>query len=131
MTPTVLLLGISVVLAVAAIGVSFFAIWRSGALAALADRRSRSHIEELYAATAALQKALESQGALIEDLQHQPAPSVAASAPRAGLNLCKRSQALRMHRKGDAPERIAAALEVPVQEVDLLLKVHRIVLGRL
>jgi hypothetical protein len=36
-----------------------------------------------------------------------------------------------MHRKGDPPDRIAAALEVPLQEVDLLLKVHRIVLSNL
>jgi hypothetical protein len=43
----------------------------------------------------------------------------------------KRSQVLRMHRKGDAPEQIAIALEVPLQEVDLLLKVQRIVLHNL
>jgi hypothetical protein len=36
-----------------------------------------------------------------------------------------------MHRKGDAPEQISTALEVPLQEVDLLLKVQRIVLGNL
>lgn len=48
--------------------------------------------------------------------------------PRIGLNLTKRAQALRMHRRGDPPEQIATLLEVPFQEVDLLLKVQRIVL---
>jgi hypothetical protein len=34
-----------------------------------------------------------------------------------------------MHRRGDPPEQIAAALDVPYQEIELLLKVHRIVLS--
>ncbi len=51
-----------------------------------------------------------------------------SGGPRIGLNLTKRAQALRMHRRGDPPEQIAALLEVPFQEVDLLLKVQRIVL---
>ena len=131
MTTIVLLLGCTVVLAVAAIGVSFFAVWRTKAQAGASAERTRARIEELHAATAALQKALAAQAAQIEDLQHQPPPAAAAAAPRTGLNLCKRSQALRMHRKGDPPERIAAALEVPLQEVDLLIKVHRIVLGHI
>jgi hypothetical protein len=36
-----------------------------------------------------------------------------------------------MHRRGDSPERIAAALDIPLQEVDLLLKVHRIVISNI
>jgi hypothetical protein len=43
---------------------------------------------------------------------------------RSGLNL-------RMFRKGEPKERIAMALEVPLQEVDLLLKVHGIVTSNL
>ena len=35
-----------------------------------------------------------------------------------------------MHRRGDPPEQIAATLAVSRQEVDLLLKVHRIVMTR-
>ena len=45
------------------------------------------------------------------------------------MNLSKRSQVLRMGRRGDTPEQVAAALAVPLQEVDLLVKVHRIVLS--
>ena len=51
--------------------------------------------------------------------------------PRPGFNLTTRSQALRMYRRGDGPDRIAAALQVPLQEVELLLKVHQIVLKNL
>lgn len=42
----------------------------------------------------------------------------------AGLNLTKRTQALRMHRRGEAVSTIAAALESPRNEIELLLKLH-------
>jgi septal ring factor EnvC (AmiA/AmiB activator) len=54
--------------------------------------------------------------------------SVAAKS-RTALNLTKRAQALRMHRRGDPPDQIAALLELPLQEVVLLLKVQSIVLS--
>jgi hypothetical protein len=54
--------------------------------------------------------------------------AVIPGAPRPALNLDKRSQALRLHRRGESPPQIAAMLEIPLQELELLLKVHRIVL---
>ena len=129
MTSTVLLLGFSTALAVAAIAVSLFAVWRSKAIAELSDERTRARLEELQAATAVLQKSLHGQAGELADLRRQPQTGGAPASLRAGLNLCKRSQALRMYRQGDSPERIAATLEVPHQEVDLLIKVHRIVLS--
>ena len=48
---------------------------------------------------------------------------------RSGFNLSKRSQAIRMSRRGETPGQIAAALKLPRGEVDLLLKVHRIVVS--
>ncbi len=44
---------------------------------------------------------------------------------RPGMNLSRRSHALRMARRGDSPEQIAARLGLPAQEVRLLLKIHR------
>ena len=54
----------------------------------------------------------------------RPAP---VPVPPAGqpLNLNKRGQVLRMRRRGENPETIAAALSIPQNEVDLLLKVHQ------
>lgn len=70
-------------------------------------------------------------------LMSQPEPR--SSTPLAGpvlwhdagsrLNITKRSQALRMSRSGDSPERIAAALGIPRSEVLLLLKVHHSAAG--
>lgn len=46
-----------------------------------------------------------------------------------GLNMGKRSQAIRLARRGEKSAQIAAALQIPAREVELLLKVHRIVLN--
>ena len=50
---------------------------------------------------------------------------------RAGINLSRRSQALRLYRRGETPEQIAASLMVPTGEVRLLLKVHRLVMEQM
>ena len=60
-----------------------------------------------------------------------PAVEVAPQAPMlpalvSGLNLSKRAQALRMHRRGEPLSSIAAALESPQGEIQLLLKVHNL-----
>ena len=44
------------------------------------------------------------------------------------VNKTLRSKVLKMHRLGQSPDRIAGALRVPKGEVDLLVKVHRIVM---
>ena len=54
-----------------------------------------------------------------------PAPT------RSGLNVNKRSQALQMSRRGEKPQDIAAALSIPQNEVELMVKVQRIVLSGL
>jgi hypothetical protein len=77
-----------------------------------------------------LRTSIEALAAQIHDLQnHVPAPNAPPALPKPGFNLSKRSQALRMNRRGESSDQIAAALDLPRQEVDLLLKVHRIVLG--
>jgi hypothetical protein len=61
----------------------------------------------------------------ISGLLVPPAPT------RSGLNLSKRSQALQMSRRGDTPQDIAAALSIPKNEVELMVKVQRIVMSAL
>ncbi|MGD0436352.1 MAG: hypothetical protein ABSB86_07800 [Bryobacteraceae bacterium] len=56
-------------------------------------------------------------------------PRVADHAIRvASLNNSLRGKVLKMHRLGQPADRIAEALSVPKGEVDLLVKVHRIVM---
>ena len=57
-----------------------------------------------------------------------PAEIVRPAAGQQALNLNKRGQVLRMRRRGENPETIAAALSLPRNEVDLLLKVHQLAL---
>jgi hypothetical protein len=120
----------SAILAVAAIGVSLFAVWRARVMIVLADERAGAALGQCRETTAALQKSLDGLEEELRDLRQQ-APASLPGVPRAGLNLSRRSQVLRMHRQGDPSDRIAAALAVPLQEVDLLIKVHRIVIGKL
>ena len=59
----------------------------------------------------------------------QNAPSgMTAAATGNSVNNTLRSKVLKMHRLGQSPDRIAGALRVPKGEVDLLVKVHKIVM---
>jgi hypothetical protein len=67
----------------------------------------------------------------VDDLQNalrQRETDSLSQMPREGINLNKRTQALRMHRRGEAVPTIAAALAIPEEEVKLLLKVQELVL---
>lgn len=56
-------------------------------------------------------------------------PATAGHAsPKTGVNLTKRSQAIRMYRHGENTDFIASSLQLPRNEVELLLKVHSTVL---
>jgi len=63
----------------------------------------------------------------LEELSERIQLLTPSLGPRAGMSLNKRSQVLRLARQGELPEQIAAALGLPQNEVDLLLKVHRAV----
>jgi hypothetical protein len=65
----------------------------------------------------------------VRDTEENAGLLVAPPPAMSGLNLGKRSQAIRMSRRGDAPGQIAAALRIPEREIELLLKVHHIVLS--
>jgi hypothetical protein len=123
-------------LVLAAVAVGFFAVFRTNTLARAAGERDGTAHAKIEAEVEAMRQTIEGFTAQVEgftvqvqDVQQQPRPMSAPSMPKPGLNLTKRSQALRMHRLGDASDQIAAALDIPLQEVELLLKVHKIVIG--
>lgn len=63
--------------------------------------------------------------AAVEDIRREVTePEMRAPAPLRGFNLTKRAQALRMHRRGESLPTIAAALESPQNEIEMLVKVH-------
>ena len=63
---------------------------------------------------------------LTEIDSEQPASFAATST--GGINMTLRSKALKMHRMGQTADRIAESLRVPKGEVELLVKVHQVVM---
>jgi hypothetical protein len=68
----------------------------------------------------------------LEQTDNSIAPAAAAtgsvSATGNSVNNTLRSKVLKMHRLGQSADRIAGSLRVPKGEVDLLVKVHKIVM---
>jgi hypothetical protein len=104
--------------------------WMQRAVRAAAYRAETRHAGS-EAAIEAVRNEVEACARQLHEIRQDPPKTAAPSFPRSGLNLSKRSQALRMHRRGDAPEQVASTLGVPLQEIELLLKVHRIVIAAL
>ncbi|MGB9605388.1 MAG: hypothetical protein ACP5U2_04375 [Bryobacteraceae bacterium] len=73
-----------------------------------------------------LRATLEELRVAVRDMEERTGVLVPPAPPRSGLNLTTRAQALRMFRRGETAERIAAALHVPENEVRLLLKVQEL-----
>jgi hypothetical protein len=85
-------------------------------------RRGLERHERLESRLALMAEAAERMQSQLEETA-RPAP---VSQPGQSLNLNKRGQVLRMRRRGETPETIAAALRIPQNEVALLLKVHEL-----
>ncbi len=75
-----------------------------------------------------LSAAFEQIRARLDDaVQPQPSPTVWSG--NASINLNRRGQVLRLFRRGDTSRQIASALSIRRGEVDLIIKVHRMVLN--
>ena|SRR5579872_4389786 len=123
MTTVVLFL---TVIALAALSLGVLAIFQARHLIQATEARNAGYRFQCDARWEELRNAVDSLAAEVRELQCQPAAAPGSAKP--ALNLSKRSQALRMHRRGETADQIATALDLPSQEVDLLIKVHRIVL---
>lgn len=80
------------------------------------------------ASTRDLQVQLQQLHERLRDAEERSGISIAPLPQKASLNLNKRSQILRMSRRGERPENIADSLSLPRREVELLLKIHGLVL---
>lgn len=116
-------------LSLTGIALAVFSVWQVRAWAGSVETRMETTREESESRAESLQQRLDAVAAQLRELERQPAVTLAPGLPKPGMNVMKRSQALRMHRRGERAEQIAAALELPRQEVELLLKVHSIVIS--
>ncbi|HTS26733.1 MAG TPA: hypothetical protein VMH81_12735 [Bryobacteraceae bacterium] len=120
-----------VLAAIALSSLSLLAAHRARELARAVEERAGADQAQWRSLMESLQEAQSSLSAELREVRQQSPGTGAPADIKPGFNLTTRSQALRMHRLGDPPERIAAALNLPRQEVDLLLKVHRLVIRNL
>jgi hypothetical protein len=118
-------------LVLAGLVASLFGVFCMQRLLRASVGRAEARHAECEAAIEAIRKEVEACARQLHEIRQEPPVTTVPSLPKPGLNLSKRSQALGMHRRGDTPEQVAAALGVPLQEIDLLLKVHRIVIAAL
>ena len=87
------------------------------------ERRRKQETETASSRITALESEL---AGLKREMESMPA--LVATPAGAGINLNKRTQALRMMKLGEGPEHIASALSLPRKEVELLVKVQRMLL---
>jgi len=94
----------------------------------LADRQQVAELQEALGETRLAVATLETD---LREVERQTGMLVAPEPARSGLNLSKRTQVLRMQRTGQDSAGIATALALPRAEVELLLKVHRMIVERI
>jgi cell division protein FtsL len=118
-------------LATVALAVSVYALFHAHKALHTAQEITATVHAECAAAIEAAQSRIAGVALELQSVKSQTPGEILPGASRPGMNLTRRANALRLHREGATPEQIAAALEAPRQEVDLLLKVHEIVLNNL
>jgi DNA-binding NarL/FixJ family response regulator len=91
----------------------------------------RQRLEAVEAALCDVRLGAESLESDLRAIERQTGMLVAPAPARSGLNLSKRTHVLRMHRAGQETAGIAAALALPRSEVELLIKVQRIVVEQI
>jgi hypothetical protein len=126
----ILAVAVASVIALSALLVGLLALLQVKALLHASDRHAEAFRAQHGAVVDELRSSLEGLASQVRELQEQPVAGPAGSI-KLGLNLSRRSQALRMHRRGDPVGQIATVLGIPPQEVELLIKVQQIVLSNL
>jgi hypothetical protein len=90
-----------------------------------ARKRVHARLDAIEASLAGLGARLEELQEGLENLRADPGAARTA-APSSGINLTRRAQVLRLRRRGESVPTIAGALSLPQNEVELLLKVQRL-----
>jgi hypothetical protein len=86
-------------------------------------------IQEQHAAIDSMASQIEDLKRGLREAEERAGVLVPPMPPKSGLNLNRRTQVLRMSRLGEKPANIATALNLPRKEVELLIKVQKIVLS--
>jgi len=82
--------------------------------------------ESIHALLEELQARLRRCEESLKQLDQRLAQLPQLAPPRPSMNLQRRSQVLQMHQRGQTAEEIASTLQIPLAEVELLLKLHEL-----
>ena len=113
----------------AAAGMSVFLLLRAQWLLRAAGAVARSKDAAAETANTELEARLESLAREVRELERRP--EFSGDTAKAGMNISKRTQVLRLHRRGESPQAIAASLGLRRREVELLVKIHSMVMNGL
>jgi|WetSurMetagenome_2_1015567.scaffolds.fasta_scaffold779364_2 hypothetical protein len=91
-----------------------------------ARREAKQSESGLLSSIAAVRADFNALNDRFDELEERTGMLVAPPPAISGLNLNRRTQALRMLARGEQPDRIAAALDLPLGETALLAKVRRL-----
>ena len=80
---------------------------------------------EIHSHASRHRKRLEAMARRLDEASRETGPAYLPAAPRPGLNISKRVQAMRMVRRNEDISHIAAALGVTRKEVELLIRVQQ------
>lgn len=129
MTAWIVLAALVIAVSLASLMTSVYAFCCTQRTAQNAAAELANARQEYADAIEIMRKEIETIAAGLRDSPRQMNLDPLPGTPKPGMNLSRRSQALRLRRKGESPQKIAETLDMPRQEVDLLLKVHEIVLN--
>jgi len=115
-------------LAAACIFALFFTLSFESEVRRLKSRLRRRQAGDITS-TRDLEIQLQQLNERVREAEERAGIPIAPPSPKASLNLNKRTQVLRMSRRGERAENIAASLSLPRREVELLLKIHGLVLN--
>ena len=94
-------------------------LWQRERKASERERAAAASVAEMHAEITALRAAF-------TDLEERTGMLAAPPPIRSGLNLGRRTQAVRMLRRGDSAAQIAASIGLPLNEARLLASVERL-----
>ena len=93
------------------------------------QRRANRRQQQLEAELGKLRGCIDDMRQRMTECEQHAQQLVPPQAPASGFNLNRRTQAIRLLKRGEHPEQIARVLSVPQQEVQLLHKVQQILLS--
>jgi hypothetical protein len=99
----------------------------------LQGKRAQEHFEArwtqrqqlIHSEVGSLRSTIQELRARVAEAERRAESLVSPQAPRAGMNISQRAQAIRLIRRGDRPDQIAAAVGMNAGEVELLGRIHR------